>query len=227
MNSGIYTITNNMNGHRYVGSAVDLKDRFRCHRQHLNKETHGNTYLQRAWNKYGENAFKFEILECWEPELLISMEQWWMNMLCPEYNIAPVAGNSLGVKHSKKTRANMSIAHMGHRNNLGYKHTAETRANMSAAHMGNKPSNETRAKMSVAQKSRKRPPCSKETRAKISAALKGRKRKPLSEEHKANVSMARMGHKASEETRAKISAAMKGKPWSPARREAQEAKCSL
>ncbi len=98
MNSGIYIIENTKNGHRYVGSAVDLKDRFRCHRQRLCRGKHRNAHLQRAWNKYGEDAFEFEVLEHWEPEFLISMEQWWMNMLHPEYNIAPVAGSNLGMK---------------------------------------------------------------------------------------------------------------------------------
>jgi len=110
MNSGIYTITNKKNGHRYVGSAVDLGARFRHHLHHLREGKHCNGHLQNAWNKYGEDAFLFEILEYWEPEFLISMEQWWMNMLCPEYNIVPVAGSSLGHKFSDEARSKLSVA---------------------------------------------------------------------------------------------------------------------
>jgi len=185
MNSGIYIITNKTNGHRYVGSSVDLKNRFRRHRQALRNETHYNAHLQRAWNKYGEEAFLFEILEEWESEFLISMEQWWMNMLHPEYNIAPVAGNTLGVRPPEEVRAKLSTAHMG------YKASAETKAKMSAAQMG-----------------RKMPPRSKEWRAKQRAAHIGRK---LSKEHRANISAGNMGHIVSEETRAKLSVALKGR----------------
>jgi len=108
MNSGIYTITNKMNGHRYVGSAVDLGARFSHHLHHLREEKHCNGHLQNAWNKYGEDAFLFEVVEEWEPEFLISMEQWWMNMLQPEYNIVPVAGSSLGRKFSDETISKLS-----------------------------------------------------------------------------------------------------------------------
>ena len=77
--------------------------------------------------------------------------------------------------------------------------TKETRAKISAAltgrklegaelervrtmNLGRTPTEEARQKMSKAQKSRKRPPCSPETRAKISAALTGRKRVKTDEE---------------------------------------------
>jgi len=168
MNSGIYTITNKTNGHRYVGSAVDLEKRFRDHRNHLRNQTHCNAYLQNAWNKYGEDAFLFEILEEWEPEFLISMEQWWMNMLCPEYNIAPIAGSQLGIKlgpFSEKHRAKISAALKGR------KFSDEHRANLSAAFKG--------MQRSLGRK------LSDKTKAKISATNVGRK---LSKEHKAKIS---------------------------------------
>jgi len=168
MNSGIYTITNKTNGHRYVGSSAYLDRRFGSHRLELRKGAHRNRYLQRAWNKYGEDAFLFEILEEWEPEFLISMEQWWMNMLCPEYNICLVAGSSLGIKKGPLSD--------------------ERKAEISAALMGREVSEETRAKISAANKGRKfsgkalanrmaafRPAGwkhTKEARAKISAASK-------------------------------------------------------
>lgn len=83
------------------------------------------------------------------------------------------------------------------------------------------PSEETRAKMSAAQKKRICSPetrekirmagISPETRAKISAAHKGRKRSP---ETCAKIRAAKMGTKHSPETIAKISASKKGKKLS-------------
>lgn len=67
-------------------------------------------------------------------------------------------------------------------------------------------SEETRAKMSAAQKCRA--PASKETRAKIGAANKG---KTISEETRAKMSVSAKGRTFSEETRAKIGAFQKGK----------------
>ncbi len=198
MNSGVYTITNTKNGHRYVGSAVNLTKRWREHRHGLRNETHRNAYLQRAWNKYGEGAFKFETLEQWEPEFLVSMEQWWMNMLQPEYNIAPVAGSSLGVIRTKEYRAKKSVAMMGKKNALGHKCSDETKAKISAANKGNK--------YSVGHKQ------TDEHRAKLSAAKMGNKNAE--------------GHEVTEEARARMSASHVGRPWSAARRAAQEAKCS-
>ena len=156
--SGIYEIRNTTNGNRYVGSAVNLKRRWSDHKKRLLGGTHRNEHLQRAWNKYGEDAFEFDVLEYWEPEFLISMEQWWMNMLQPEYNIAPVAGNSLGYTHTDEALANMSAARMGNTYALGYKQTAATCAKNAASSMGNtnclgyRHTDEARANMSAAHK---------------------------------------------------------------------------
>jgi len=177
--SGVYEILNTTNGKRYVGSAVSLRKRKRDHWSVLRRDAHRNAHLQNAWNKYGEDAFAFEVLECWEPEFLVSMEQWWMNMLKPEYNIAPVAGSSLGVTHTHETRKNMSKAKKGR------KFTPEHRANLSEANMGN-----TNA---TGGKGKKRVPMSEATKAKISRANKGKKKAPFSDSHKAKMSKAKKG----------------------------------
>lgn len=196
---GIYTITNTANGHRYVGSAVDMGRRWHQHKSSLLGNSHHSIYLQRAWDKYGESAFKFEILERWEPEFLVGMEQWWMNMLQPEYNICKVAGSTLGHKHTDEARKNMAAAQ------TGKKHTKEHRANVSAAKMGNTNTlghvltKEHKAKISATNMGHK---TTEETKGKISAALTGR---VLTRDHKSNISVAK-----------------KGKPWSDERRAAQE-----
>jgi hypothetical protein len=58
--------------------------------------------MQRAYDKYGD--FSFQILEEWEPDLVVAMEQYWMNMLQPDLNILPVAGSRLGVRASEATK---------------------------------------------------------------------------------------------------------------------------
>lgn len=105
----IYGILNKVNGKQYIGSAVDFYRR-RCeHLSYLRGNKHHSTYLQRAWNKYGEVNFIFIILEKVEnKEDLISREQWWMDTRKPEYNIAKKAGSQLGFKHSQETRDKLS-----------------------------------------------------------------------------------------------------------------------
>lgn len=63
---GIYKIINKENGKYYVGSSQDIEKRFSRHRYELNNNRHHNILLQRAWNKYGENVFEFDIIESFE-----------------------------------------------------------------------------------------------------------------------------------------------------------------
>lgn len=55
---GIYSITNRVNGKKYIGQSWDIPRRWRAH-----KSTGHNRYLDRAYKKYGFDNFEFEILE--------------------------------------------------------------------------------------------------------------------------------------------------------------------
>lgn len=88
MKSGIYKITNKINGKFYIGSSKDLVRRRKDHFRLLKKGINHSVLLQRAVNKYGLDNFVFEILvECSE-ELLFIIEQKLVDELKPEYNIA-------------------------------------------------------------------------------------------------------------------------------------------
>ena len=78
----------------------------------------------------------------------------------------------------------------------------------SKLHKGKIVSAETRAKLSVANKGKPRPPISAETRAKLSVANKG---KSFSETHRNNIRIANTGKKLSKETRDKIRNASQNK----------------
>jgi group I intron endonuclease len=62
----IYNLVNVESGKVYIGQTVKTpKTRFREHINQLSKNKHHNKYLQRDWNLYGENAFKFTVIrEC-------------------------------------------------------------------------------------------------------------------------------------------------------------------
>lgn len=60
---GVYQIKNLENNKIYIGSSVDVKDRWIGHATDLYNGIHANQYLQRAWNKYGANKFEFILLD--------------------------------------------------------------------------------------------------------------------------------------------------------------------
>lgn len=114
-NTGVYKITNMVNGKIYVGSAaVSFGSRFAAHLTALRDGKHHNQHLQRAYEKYGRRAFKFFILQRCPPELCLAVEQTWINKLNTTdrtigYNIAPTAGSMLGYRHTDETKARISM----------------------------------------------------------------------------------------------------------------------
>ena len=80
MKNVIYRIRNVINDHYYIGSTVDSRKRFWEHRKDLRLDKHVCIRLQRAWNKYGEDCFKFEIVEQLNNrEDLYPAEQKWLD----------------------------------------------------------------------------------------------------------------------------------------------------
>ncbi len=63
MTSGIYCIENKTDAKKYIGSSVDIEDRFRHHKSALRNSRHSNKHLQRAWDKHNEENFNFYIIE--------------------------------------------------------------------------------------------------------------------------------------------------------------------
>lgn len=85
MNSGIYQLKNIANGKLYVGQTKNFSNRKKSHLKSLKNGTHYNRYLQRSYNKYGQDFFVFEIIERCEVELLNERERYWIRELQTEY----------------------------------------------------------------------------------------------------------------------------------------------
>lgn len=77
--AGIYKIINLIDNKVYIGQSINIKCRFDSHKSNLKNNHHSNIYLQNAWNKYGEENFKFEILEECTENKLDEREQYWLN----------------------------------------------------------------------------------------------------------------------------------------------------
>ena len=182
--SGIYQIRNMVNGHIYIGSAVDVGRRWRTHRRHLRQHIHSNSHLQRAWIRYGEDCFEFSVVEiCDDPTLLVEKEQEHIDNKNPQYNILRIAGSVLGFRHSEKTKKKLSDAMKGRASvswNKGKRgvYSSETLQKMSAARIGMVFSDEHRLNLSNAHKGKpsswKGKTPSAESRKKMSDAHKGK-----------------------------------------------------
>ena len=199
-NCGIYKITNAVDGKFYIGSSCNITKRLCFHRSQLIRDKHFNRHLQRAWNKYGAQAFTFETVLLCDIETKLYFEQVFIDVLCPAYNFAKGALATMqGYKHTEETRRKVSEGLKGNTNFVGHKHTEETIRKMSEAKKGKPLSEEHKRNISEARKGEKHPFYGKnhtdETKRKMSEAKKGNQ--PW------------LGRTHSDETKRKISEAMK------------------
>ena len=79
-NSGIYYIENITTRKKYIGQSIDIYHRWNKHISELNNGCHHNDYLQKAWDKYGQDDFVFEVLEYCNQEQLDEREQYYINL---------------------------------------------------------------------------------------------------------------------------------------------------
>jgi hypothetical protein len=103
----------------YIGSTIDLARRFWQHYSNNGS----NIILQRAFNKYGIEAFNFLVLELYTFDLsksdkdnmliLTQIEQKYMDLYDSKYNILKIAKSSKGYKHSDEAKVKMSAFHSG------------------------------------------------------------------------------------------------------------------
>jgi len=112
---GIYRILNLETGKMYIGSTTtSFKRRWEQHRQQLEKGTHVSKHFQNSWNKRGEAAFLFEILEVVDnPEQVIEREQDWIDRYFSTgilYNTSPTAGSTRGRRFSDESKAKIGAA---------------------------------------------------------------------------------------------------------------------
>jgi group I intron endonuclease len=105
---GVYVITNTITNDKYVGSTTQSFKKRKCqHFYELYKNKHKNAYLQNSYNKYGAEAFIFEIIEISEPEIIFDREQYYIDTINPKFNINRIASGTPNM--SKETIIKRSI----------------------------------------------------------------------------------------------------------------------
>lgn len=204
MASGVYCIKNRASGKVYVGESIDIQRRWESHRYDLSKDRHYNEILQHAWNKWGEDAFEWIVLEECDKANLRYREAHWINELVAYsrergYNIRIEDGNG-SWEYTDEHRAAISARTKGENNpRWGAKLDEDTRRRISESNkraFEEKPglrekSEETKRRMSEARRQL--------------WATKSPEERRLTEEHKRKVSEAGRGRKHDEDTKRRIS----------------------
>lgn len=193
--SGIYRITNTVNGKIYVGLSVNIHQRWREHRKMLARGTHSNPHLQSSWQMYGRDAFVIDILQV-EPD----RER---RSLLEKHFIALMRSNDPALGYNLSTGGDGD-----------YLRSADTRARMSAAAKGKVRSPETRARISAAKQGQGK------GRIKSPREIENLKKAHAKRAEDPNG----YAFHRSEEWLKSMSERRKGVPWTPARREAQTVK---
>lgn len=82
--SGIYMIKNNVNGKIYIGSAIDIHERWSLHKTSL-RANRSMKKLQEDWNIYDEDCFEMIILEVTinDEKILTTTEQKYLDKFKP------------------------------------------------------------------------------------------------------------------------------------------------
>lgn len=183
----IYKITNIVNNKVLIGQSAYLKARWRHYKYLLRRNKYLNKYLQRAWNKYGEANFRFDVI-----------------LQCPFEELDRSEIDMIKKYNSTDRNFGYNINAGGHRSS----HTEETKQKIREWNLGRKMSAEAKLKMSLANRGKNNPNFGKkpsaETIQKRSIALRGEKNGMFGKTH-------------TEEARQKIREAHLGKKLSPER----------
>lgn len=92
--TGIYKITNKINGNAYIGLSVDIENRWKSHKTRYKDATNKeyDKVLYQAFRKYGIENFDFEIIEECDISELQEREKYWIayyDTYFHGYNVTP------------------------------------------------------------------------------------------------------------------------------------------
>ena len=143
---GIYGIHNKENDKWYVGQSNNIRKRnlyeLRNLRNGVFHYNNSNNHIVQAWQKYGENAFEWVVLEECEIDKLDEREIFWIkekDSYRNGYNQTLGGGGSRGVIVREETKRKMSLSSKGEKHPFWGKHrTEETKKKLSLRRTGRK-----------------------------------------------------------------------------------------
>ena len=130
--SGVYYLINNINGHSYVGSSINLAGRMQnyLNTSFLKNRSNSNMPITKALLKYGPENFSLWILEYVEVREISVRETVYITQIIPYYNVLKVGYSSIGYKHTEETK--ILLSELGKNKT----HTPETKALIARAVTG-------------------------------------------------------------------------------------------
>jgi group I intron endonuclease len=142
---GIYEWRNIFTGTVLYGQSVDMPRRFKEHRSRAIRGAHENPHFQAAWNKYGESAFVWSIVEVVEDLSipLTPIEQRYYESTTNRYNEVPPADHS-AITEEIRNKISLKLK--------GKKQSQNHILNRALARKGCKPSQETKNYISTSLK---------------------------------------------------------------------------
>jgi len=171
----IYKATCKITGKSYIGMTNDFKNRKHVHiRESLNgSNAHPKFYS--AIRKYGVKNFEWAIIDCSGTlETLNICEMHWIEKFDSFHNGYNCTKGGEGFS-SGKDNPMFNNGWFGKENPMfGRKHSEKTKMKMRLAHKGHEVSLETRRKIGLASRNRKRAQLTKQTKDKLSFAMKRR-----------------------------------------------------
>jgi len=106
---GVYRIKCKKNGKIYIGSSMDIANRWDVHKYRLKAGLHGNKYLQDDWSRLGSDVFEFKILlplPDTNAQTVIEKEQEYLNDVVrwgKDYNIRKLATSNINSDYKPAT----------------------------------------------------------------------------------------------------------------------------
>jgi len=104
---GVYLFTNKINNKTYVGSSVNLSKRFLKYFND-NVLVKIRMLINFSLLKYKRENFFLEILEYCSTKDVLNREQFYFDLLKPEYNNLKIAGSSFGYTHTEASLLKIS-----------------------------------------------------------------------------------------------------------------------
>ncbi len=144
----LYQILNKIDGKFYLGTTCDIDRRWREHKKALSEGNHHSIYLQRAWNKYGEDSFQFKVIRIILKQRRKEIEQYFLNKFqCYDpfigYNMNKKVDSRYGRPMSDEAKRKMSLSKKGKPSpRKGIKASEETKRKLSESHKGQRMSEE-------------------------------------------------------------------------------------
>ena len=216
---GVYKITHIGSGKSYIGISKNIHRRWIQHKSWVNTKNRRSA-IYAAMQKYGIDAFTWQVLEQCDVDSLEERERHWIAVFDTFHNgYNLTAGGEYNKEFSAETKKRMSEAQTGKKQS---KETIDKRIPRGENHYryGVSVSEETKKKIRKALTGRKQDPA---VSAKIAKSNTGKKMSPeaieksriartgikFTEQAKKNISEAHKGNKASEETKRKMSESRK------------------